>query len=98
MEKQLLATRPQLLTKLGPGASWEPVTPLDFFYTDGTAVGSFGKLILSRKDNLNYVCVLYFFPSGDYWVTGRLTPQETEIVNSWIEAARLVERTCGEDS
>ncbi len=98
MDKRLLSTRQQLLDALGEGATWEPVAPVDFFYTDGTAVGSFGKVILSRKNNLKYICVVYFFPSGDYWVTGTLQPEETTAITNWIEAARSVETTSCEDS
>ncbi len=98
MEKQLLSTRQKLLDTLGNGATWEPVSPVDFFYSDGSAVGSFGKLILPKRESLNYITVVYFFPSGDFWITGSLTPEEMKHIHNWIEAARSTEASSCEDS
>ena len=59
----------------------EKITPLDFFYTDGTACGSFLKLVLERKESS---ISLYFYPEGTYWSTGFMTDEEKRIVNGWM--------------
>ena len=59
----------------------EKITPLDFLYTDGTAVGSFLKLIVVRKDSQ---VTLYFYPSGKYIPMGFLTREEQSILDGWL--------------
>jgi hypothetical protein len=63
----------------------EKITPLDFYYTDGTACGSFLKLVLERKGSSTS---LYFYPSGTYWPTGYMTEEEKRIVNGWLETVK----------
>ena len=59
----------------------EKITPLDFYYTDGTACGSFLKLVLERNKTITAV---YFFPSGTYYATNFLSQEETSILNGWV--------------
>jgi hypothetical protein len=63
----------------------EKITSLDFFYTDGTACGSFLKLVLERKDSSTS---LYFYPSATYWSSGFMTEEEKRIVNGWLETVK----------
>ncbi len=63
----------------------EKITPLDFFYTDGLAQGSFLKLVLEDKKSC---CSIYLFPSGQYWASGYLSPEQKSQLDSWVDAAK----------
>ena len=63
----------------------EKITSLDYYYTDGTACGSFLKLVLERKGSATSV---YFYPSGTYWSTGNMTDDEKRILNGWMETVK----------
>ena len=64
----------------------EPISPLDFFYTDGLAVGSCLKLILEKKGV--YTTTLYFFPSGTYIPCGHLPQEQKSILDGWLATLR----------
>jgi hypothetical protein len=59
----------------------EPISPLDLFYTDGLAVGSFLKLIIQNTS-------IYLFPSGLYIASGHLTQEQKSIIDGWIETCK----------
>lgn len=79
MEKLLHSSLPSLANDLS--FKVEKITPLDFYYTDGTACGSCLKLVLERNQMATSV---YFFPSGDFYSTGFLSQEETSILNGWL--------------
>ena len=59
----------------------EPISALDFYYTDGLAVGSCLKLILEKKGAYT---TLYFFPSGTYIPCGYLPQEQKSILDGWL--------------
>jgi hypothetical protein len=77
------------LTKLQQKLKFEaaPVHPVDYFYTDGSAVGSLFKLIFSEKSILT--SVVYIFP-GRWWVSyGALTDEQSLAIHDWIDEVEL---------
>lgn len=65
--------------------SVEKITPQDFYYTDGSAVGSFLKLVIHSKGSTTAV---YLFPSGNYITTSSLAEEETRILEDWIATVK----------
>ncbi len=63
----------------------EKITPLDFFYTDGTAVGSFLKITIHAT---KYTTPVYFFPNGSYWCSGYLEEDERRKLEGWLETVK----------
>jgi len=64
--------------------SVEKVTPLDVYYTDGTAQGSFLKLKIHTKESITTV---YLYESGKYVSTGTLSEEDRRILEDWIHHA-----------
>jgi hypothetical protein len=59
----------------------EPISAVDFYYTDGLAVGSFLKLVVQNTS-------IYLFPSGLYIPCGHLTQEQKSILDGWVETCR----------
>jgi hypothetical protein len=70
----------------------EKISPLDHYYTDGSACGSFLKLVLERKGS---TVSIYFFPSGIYWSSASLSQEEESVLEGWLAVvkSRKIERS-----
>ncbi len=69
----------------------EKITPLDFFYTDGTACGSCLKLAVVRRGSETAV---YIYPNGSFWSSTSLTHEEHQILNGWLETVKSKKFDC----
>lgn len=83
MEQLLQNSLPSLTNELAFRV--EKITPLDYYYTDGTAVGSCLKLVVERRDSNS---TIYIYPSGSYWTTSSLTDDEKSKFDGWLETVK----------
>jgi hypothetical protein len=83
MEQLLQNSLPSLTNELAFRV--EKITSLDYYYTDGTAVGSCLKLVVERIGSSS---TIYIYPSGSYWTTSSLTDDEKSTFDGWLETVK----------
>jgi hypothetical protein len=69
----------------------EKVSSVDSYYTDGSAVGSFLKLAIVRRESES---VVYLFPNGSFLSTSALTEEEYSILHGWLETVKSKKFEC----
>lgn len=82
MEQLLKASLPFLANDLEFEVS--KVSGADTYYTDGSASGSFLKLIIHSNKNTSNV---YLFPNGTYYATS-INQEIRSILDGWLETVR----------
>jgi hypothetical protein len=70
-----------MLRDIYPNVSMEPTTPLDHFYTDGTACGSAFKLVFTAEKG-GYMNTVYVYPNGS-WVSLLDPKAVAEYMQAW---------------
>ena len=89
MEKLLETSLPFLAKELSFRV--EKISPLDYYYTDGTACGSCMKLAVVRRGSESAV---YIYPNGSFWSTSSLTDDEARILHGWLETVKSKKIDC----
>jgi len=89
MEKLIESSLPFLANELSFRV--EKVSPLDYYYTDGTACGSILKLAVVRPGSESNV---YIYPSGSFWSSSTLTEEEHRILDGWLETVKSKKIDC----
>lgn len=63
----------------------EDVSAIDYYYTDGSAVGSLFKLLFQGAANERVRSVVYIFKAGWLVSHGSLTDEESLAIHDWID-------------
>ena len=83
MDKRHREALPKLLEKIQ--CTVEEVSPVDYYYTDGSAVGSLFKLVFQGPANERVRSVVYIFKAGWLVSYGTITDAESLAIHDWID-------------